>query len=266
MTLSTIYQDLYQRNKGLTIMGNLYFILFACLLLAFFVDNRTLLGINLWIKPMKFALSIGIFSWTFAYLMSFLPYSDRRIKIFSNIFICTMLIEIVVIVGQAAIGQKSHFNMESALGSMLFSLMGVAIMTAFVVICSITWSYFRMKTALSSDMLLAIRSGLVILIFANIGGMLMSSLLRHSIGARDGGEGLPFVNWSTVAGDLRVMHFFGLHAIQFLPFVALFFTFFIKKEIPERKKIVGIAALLYGGFVLWTFLQAWMGMPFLAIG
>ena len=61
---------------------------------------------------------------------------------------------------------------------------------------------------------LAVQLGIWLTIVGCAVGGYMGGLSGHTVGAPDGGPGLPFLSWSTVFGDWRVAHFIGLHALQ----------------------------------------------------
>jgi hypothetical protein len=79
----------------------------------------------------------------------------------------------------------------------------------------------------------------------------------HTIGAPDGGPGLPVTGWSAEHGDGRVAHFVGLHALQ-----AMLLTFFAVpgRNRPERTRVrlIAVAAASYTGLfaiLLWQGLR-----------
>jgi hypothetical protein len=75
----------------------------------------------------------------------------------------------------------------------------------------------------------------------------------HTVGAPDGGPGLPGTNWSLSHGDLRVPHFIGLHAMQVLPFAAIVLK---RRRLPEsaRVRMVLVASASYAAlFTIFLF-------------
>ncbi len=256
--------SLYQANKILMIGSLVFLIISAVLALLLPFESRQVLGINLWIKPLKFAISIGIFLYTSVYLLQPLDYSTGKLNLLSWTLLGTMLIEIFCIIFQASRGQLSHFNTTDPIGRIMFPLMGTAITVAYLVYALMLVDYFRLETNLTPAMLWAIRIGIVIFLFGAISGFSMGGALKHTVGMADGGPGLPFTNWSTVAGDLRVSHFISIHAIQILPLLALVM---MQLDLSSSKGLSAVVVFgtLYGLFCVLNLVQAMQGRPFIRI-
>jgi hypothetical protein len=210
-------RELYRSNPVLTITGWLNWILAAVLIVAVQFDSRTILGINPWIKPIKFSISIAIYVWTLAWYLRYLAARERAVRTISwGVSIC-VLSEIVGITLQSARGVPSHFNVTTPLNAALFAAMGTMIGINTVLLIWACVLFFVDRPDLPASYLWGIRFGLVLFLLASFEGVFMVMHGSHTVGAPDGGAGLPFVNWSLEHGDLRVMHFAGMHALQVLP-------------------------------------------------
>jgi hypothetical protein len=72
------------------------------------------------------------------------------------------------------------------------------------------------------------------------------------------------LNWSRDGGDLRVAHFFALHAMQILPVMAMLFFWLTPNMSPNTsKQFIWLLAVCYAGFCIYTLMQALSGTPFL---
>ena len=256
--------ELKYRNYHLYRIGLINLILFFLLFIPLLLDSREVMGINTWIKPMKFALSITIFTWTFGWILFDLPDSRKWIKGITWTIAITMFIEIVIILYQAARATRSHFNFDTGFDSILFGIMGImiGINTMAVVVSFIL--YMVKKPNLDRAYLLALRLGFVVFIVGNYIGGIMIQNRAHSVGVEDGGQGLPFVNWSMEGGDLRIAHFMGLHAIQAIPL----FAFLLKKQttlsLGVRSVLSILWALVYTAIFSWLYYNASRGIPLIS--
>ena len=219
-------------------------------------DARLILGINPWIKPMKFLTSITIFLWTVAWFMPETRPDGRARNIVRVTISSAMLIEILCIILQSARGAPSHFNISSAFDAAIFSIMGMTIFVNTIAMAVFLWILRRDTPASRAGYLWGIRLGVAIFLLASFEGVVIILNNGHTVGAPDGGPGLPFVNWSTRSGDLRIAHFFGMHALQALPLIGF---------ITNSRNLVMTAGILWVAVMSGLLMMALQGRPLLAI-
>jgi hypothetical protein len=235
----------------------------AASLLALPFDRRKILGISPWIKPIKFELSILIFLATCAVLLWALGrnggWSWPRFWLGWG-FGVSMMVEITIIALQSARGLRSHMNFDTPLDTSLFATMGTFILLNTVLSGWLLVLWCRTTAGLEPAVVWGIRLGLVVLLLGSIEGVRMVTNGGHTVGAPDGLPGLAFVNWSTRYGDLRVAHFFALHALQIFPLAGLALA---STKLRTEVQTAGVFtfAAVYLAVVCWLFAEAMRGIP-----
>ncbi|PKV51454.1 hypothetical protein ATE84_3539 [Aquimarina sp. MAR_2010_214] len=228
----------------------IHIILAVGCLIGVFIDERTLMGVNVWIKPLKFSISVGIYIFTVGYLMTLYPYSKRKKNCINNIVTWTLLIEVFLIIYQASRGVQSHYNVSSQFDALLFAAMGLLTVINVLIMVLFIFDTIRLKLKTSKSIQWAILLGWLIVLFGSWVGGQMISEMSHNVG---------------VSGDLRIAHFFGLHSIQIIPLFALWIS--NKWNTTSRNQAITVTffGLFYATWIGFTFYQAKQGIPLISL-
>lgn len=244
LTASTFYVDmvnmdlikrLWRQSPSLTATAIIMLGAFFACVAGMGLDHRTITGVSAWLKPAKFAISTAIFATTAAWIYGYLDVS-KRLRWTARILAATLILEVVIIDVQAFRGTTSHFNVATSLDGTLFAIMGVTIAVLWLATIVLCAALFRQRFS-NEGLGWALRLGMLLTVIGSAAGGLMLRTTpeqtaqhrmhqnvnangAHTVGAPDGGPGLPGVGWSIDHGDLRVPHFMGLHALQAIPFFA----------------------------------------------
>ncbi|MFM2355036.1 MAG: hypothetical protein RLZZ528_772 [Pseudomonadota bacterium] len=230
------------------------------------IDGRLFQGENIWLKPVKFQLSLSLYLATLAVFARFMPshwLGSRLWRAYAGIVVFAILAEMAWIAGAAAFGTGSHFNVASPLMSALYSVMGLfaLILTSPTLVMGLAIAR-NPDTGLSPAMKLAIASGLILtfLLTVPVAGY-MASTTGHHVGTPVTDARLWPMGWSREVGDLRVAHFFAAHALHFIPAGGLVAALALPPRAATTAVIAGTLAFvaLTGS----TFWQALNGLPFL---
>lgn len=258
--MTTALADARRGHRGLFAFAVAMSVLVPVLAVLAMVDHRVLLGAPLWLKPLKFAISLALYSATLAWMLGQLR--ERALQRAGWVVTAAGGVEMAIIVGQAAIGNRSHYNVDTPLSAALWSAMGATIAVLWLATLAVALRFLR-EPGRDGAAGTAIRLGLVVALIGLAEGFLMASMGAHAVGVPDGGPGLPLVGWSTTGGDLRIAHFVGMHALQGLPLLAFALAATRLAE-STRVRLVRIAAAAWTGLVVLLTWQALRAQPLLA--
>jgi hypothetical protein len=271
--LNAFVTRLWQNDAPLTATGLLMVAALIASLAGLWLDPRTIGGAPAWLKPAKFAASIAIYSLTLAWMFGYLRAWERTRRLIGRLTAVVLILEVIIIDAQAWRGTTSHFNIGTPLDAALFTTMGLAIVLQTLSSVAVAVALWR-QTFADRALGWALRLGMAITIVGAFSGGLMTRPTEaqltearttrqmplagaHTVGAPDGGPGLPGTGWSVQHGDLRVPHFLGLHALQALVLLLLAFD---RRRAPEsqRVRVIVTAAASYAalfGILVWQALR-----------
>lgn len=259
-------RDLFDAEPRFAAGGLLMVALIAPTLVAFGLEERTIDGTNMWLKPLKFQISLALYLFTLTLFARWAPKTltqARWYPAYSTAVVTAIALEMAWIGGAASLGTASHFNDSSPFWMVAYAAMGVAAVV--LTSASLVLGIFILRdgrSALSPAMRAALAQGLIAtFVLTLLAAGYMSSSGSHFVAiAPDRAEMLPVMGWARNGGDLRVPHFFATHAMHFVPLFGLVSAWAFGRG---RTWPVSLFTAFFALFTLWTLLEAMAGNPFL---
>lgn len=236
-------------------------------LLASHLDVRTVNDISVWVKPTKFLLSLSVFYATLAWYFGYLPEAAQHTRAGRFVIhgsVAVGIIEMLWLVAAAVQGVPSHFNSTSLVWQVAYSSAGAG--ATILLIAMLVQARMIARSAVPEvspvHRAAVVQGAYIAFATTLVTAFVLAAGTGHWVeGTASDAQGLPLIGWSRDGGDLRVAHFWALHAQQVVPFVA----WVAGERLGLLRSTTGVRALgaLYVLFIAFTFVQALQGQPFL---
>jgi hypothetical protein len=267
-------REVVRWHKPLLVLTGAMVVLALVTTVGVFADARILTGAPIWLKPWKFAVSFVLYAFTLAWMLSVLPRRSRLAEVAGVIIVGVSVIEMAIIVIQAARGTTSHYNQSTPLNAAMWSAMGTSILVLFLthlliaviaLIQRIPDRPARYAILLGLGVSLLGMLAAIPMVTPTEAQMVQGVAGAHSVGVPDGGPGLPITGWSTTGGDLRIGHFIGLHALQALPLLAFLLARYGGRRLDavHRARLILVTGAAYAVLVMLLTWQALRSQPLL---
>ncbi|GIG18079.1 hypothetical protein Cme02nite_64110 [Catellatospora methionotrophica] len=265
-------------SRALTWLSAVMGVLLLVAVVGLVADGRTVGGQPTWLKPAKFASSFIAYGLSLAWMIGHLRRGRRTARWAAYVIVVMSVLEVGIIVFQAARGRASHYNEATPLDEALWNAMGATIAVLWVATAVLAVLLWRggMPDRTSTW---AVRLGMVLLLLGLLQGFTMvvptaeqlaldeqgveTLMGAHAVGVSDGGPGMPLTGWSTTGGDLRIGHFVGMHGLQAVLLFAMLVPALVG-DVVRRTRLVVVFSFAYAGLLVLVTWQALRGQPLLA--
>jgi hypothetical protein len=268
-------------HRPLVVLAGAMAVLLVVSAFGLLVDDRTLVNAPIWAKPFKFAVSVGLYALTLAWLLSLLTRGRRVGWWLGTVFAVGIGADMTMLVWQVVFRDRTlHFNQATPSDQAINNYVATGAFTAWGATAAVVVLLMFQKLpdrALAASLrwgtaLATVGLGLALLMFSPTpaqqavwaAGGKPATVGGHTVGLADGGPGLPLLGWSTAGGDLRIPHFVGIHAIQALPLLALALAALARRypvlsSEVVRRRLVWTGAAGYAGLIALVTWQALRG-------
>jgi hypothetical protein len=245
-------------------------VLFGLTVLAYLIDARTIDGVSVWSKPLKFQLSLAVHFATLALIVSGLSTSWQQsssLWVAAVASVVATAFEITYIMAQAALEQHSHFNVGTPFHAGMYVLMAIGAVLILAAagmtgLAAAIDAAATMRKPLRHSIALGLIGGTVLTLVV---AFTMGSRMTHHVGVVPAdARALPLTGWSLSVGDLRVPHFLATHLIQAAPLAGLLAQLLFAPTFALLA--VWLFAAAWTALTLATYLQALAGLPFIVVG
>jgi hypothetical protein len=201
-----LVRDAAEPPRLLALFGLGLWLLVPVAIVALVLDPRTLAtGDPVWMKPLKFAVSLGLFALTSAWALACTTAQARRGRTawaVLLVIVAMSLFELGYIASQAAQGEASHFNIGDRFHARMYTLMGIAAVLLTATSGAVAWLVARHG---APEVHAALRHAIVVgfgltVLLGIFTGAAMGGQPGHFVGHAPGAATVPVLGWSRWRG------------------------------------------------------------------
>ena len=252
----------------LAIGAGLSVVAVAIAVVGLLVDSDQITGAPAWMKPAKFSLSIAIYLLTMRWILGYVRGHSRLLLVLSTGIVVGLVAEMALVDLQVLRGTTSHYNEATDFDAAVFYSMG-GIVTIVLIATIATGVLALRQRGMDAGLAAGLRWGIAVCVLGMAAAVTMifnkgwNDSGGHTVGAPDGGAGMPITGWSLEHGDLRIGHFVGLHALQLLPLLAWGLMRFTSFDAHTRGRLLNVAGLTYTAVIVLLVWQAYRAQSLL---